>query len=785
MSFDSGLTRDVDKGSLRNQASFGSAVTSRLVNHDFTNGVFDQDFTNGVFNQDFTNGVFGQDFTNKVVDQHFTNRVFDQDFTNGVFDQDFTNGVFDQDFTNGVFDQDFTNRVVDQHFTNRVFDQDFTNGVFDQDFTNGVFDQDFTNGVFDQDFTNGVFDQDFTNGVFDQDFTNGVFDQDFTNGVFDQDFTNGVFDQDFTNGVFDQDFTNRVFDQDFTNGVFDQDFTNGVFDQDFTNGVFDQDFTNRVVDRGHLELFHQFKLAHVREQWTGKMDFLFSSLGYAVGLGNVWRFPYLAYSNGGGAFFIPYFTMVIFVGMPIFFLETIIGQFSSCGPTTCWEFCPFFKGCGFAMITVSFLTATYYNMLIAWAFYYVYASFESPVPWYRCGTWSTAFCGDKVHYLSKENCNTSGTALYNGVCQRKIDDGSVWLWNATLAEQNGISVTFPAKEYFERRVLGYGLGFDITNIGPLRYELVISLLVSWTIVIACLAKGLRVSGKVVYATATLPYVMLIILFARGIVLPGAGKGIQYYIVPNLSNISSAKMWKDAAVQIFFSLSSSYGGIIALSSYNKFENNILSDCLFVCIGNSATSIFAGFIVFSFLGFLSMELNVPIQQVAAAGPSLAFTIYPFCLTKLPGTNYWSVLFFATIILLGIDSQFVLTETVITGIIDLKPRLRHRKWITVLVVCVTMFLLGLPLTCNGGLDVLELMDTYSSGWNVLLTAVCECAAVQIYAVRHSYIPVSSCESLTSLCLTVRHSYIPVSSCENLTSLCLTHANRKVKYDNIFINL
>ncbi|KAH9508403.1 Sodium-dependent proline transporter [Bulinus truncatus] len=383
---------------------------------------------------------------------------------------------------------------------------------------------------------------------------------------------------------------------------------------------FDSGLT-RDVDKGSLRNQASFgsavtsRSSHVREQWTGKMDFLFSSLGYAVGLGNVWRFPYLAYSNGGGAFFIPYFTMVIFVGMPIFFLETIIGQFSSCGPTTCWEFCPFFKGCGFAMITVSFLTATYYNMLIAWAYYYVYVSFESPVPWYRCGTWSTAFCGDKVHYLSKENCNTSGTALYNGVCQRKIDDGSVWLWNATLAEQNGISVTFPAKEYFERRVLGYGLGYDITNIGPLRYELVISLLVSWTIVIACLARGLRVSGKVVYATATLPYVMLIILFARGIVLPGAGKGIQYYIVPNLSNISSAK------------------------------------------------------------------------------------------------------------------FVLTETVITGIIDLKPRLRHRKWITVLVVCVTMFLLGLPLTCNGGLDVLELMDTYSSGWNVLLTALCECAAVQIY--------------------------------------------------------
>uniref|UniRef100_A0A2C9JJV6 Transporter n=1 Tax=Biomphalaria glabrata TaxID=6526 RepID=A0A2C9JJV6_BIOGL len=469
---------------------------------------------------------------------------------------------------------------------------------------------------------------------------------------------------------------------------------------------------------------------HIREQWTGKLDFLFSSLGYAVGLGNVWRFPYLAYSNGGGAFFIPYFTMVIFVGTPIFVMETIIGQFSSCGPTTCWDFCPFFKGCGFAMVTVSFLTCVYYNMIIAWAFYYVYASLESPVPWYTCGKWSTKYCVDRVHILSQEEChNSSGIALSNGICQTRLHNDSLVLWNRTLAKQSGIALTFPAKEYFERRVLGYGLGNDITNIGPMRIELILSLTVAWVIVIVCLAKGIRVSGKIVYLTATSPYLMLIILFLRGIRLPGAGKGIQYYILPNMSALSSAKIWQDAAVQIFFSLSSSYGGIIALSSYNKFNNNILRDSLVVCVGNSATSIFAGFIVFSFLGFLSFDLNVPIHQVAEAGPALAFTIYPFCLTKLPGTNFWSVLFFVTIILLGIDSQFVLVETVITGIIDMKPRLREQKWITVVTICGIMFFLGLPLTCNGGLDVMELMDTYSSGWNVICIALCECTALHLY--------------------------------------------------------
>lgn len=81
-----------------------------------------------------------------------------------------------------------------------------------------------------------------------------------------------------------------------------------------------------------------------RGNWTGRCDFVLAMLGFSVGLGNVWRFPYLCYQNGGGAFLIPYTICLLFVGIPMFFLEISLAQFCSNGPMTCWQFAPLFKG---------------------------------------------------------------------------------------------------------------------------------------------------------------------------------------------------------------------------------------------------------------------------------------------------------------------------------------------------------------------------------------------------------------------------------------------------------
>ncbi|EDM07217.1 solute carrier family 6 (neurotransmitter transporter, glycine), member 5, isoform CRA_a [Rattus norvegicus] len=137
-----------------------------------------------------------------------------------------------------------------------------------------------------------------------------------------------------------------------------------------------------------------------RGNWSSKLDFILSMVGYAVGLGNVWRFPYLAFQNGGGAFLIPYLMMLALAGLPIFFLEVSLGQFASQGPVSVWKAIPALQGCGIAMLIISVLIAIYYNVIICYTLFYLFASFVSVLPWGSCNNpWNTPECKDKTKLL--------------------------------------------------------------------------------------------------------------------------------------------------------------------------------------------------------------------------------------------------------------------------------------------------------------------------------------------------------------------------------------------------
>ncbi|KAG7465193.1 hypothetical protein MATL_G00173690 [Megalops atlanticus] len=443
-----------------------------------------------------------------------------------------------------------------------------------------------------------------------------------------------------------------------------------------------------------------------RGNWTGKLDFLLSCIGYCVGLGNVWRFPYRTYVNGGGAFLIPYFIMLAICGIPIFFMELSLGQFSSLGPLAVWKISPFFKGVGVGTILIVSLVAIYYNMIIAYVLFYLFASLSSDLPWEHCGNWwNTERCLDH-----KATGNRSGYAV------------------------NTTGTVSPSEEYWSRRVLHIQGSSGVGHPGAVRWNLCLCLLLSWVIVYLCILKGVKSSGKVVYFTATFPYVILLMLLVRGVTLDGAWLGIKFYLTPQFDHLLTSKVWIEAALQIFYSLGVGFGGLLTFASYNTFHQNIYRDTFIVTLGNAFTSILAGFAIFSVLGYMSQELGVPVNQVAQAGPGLAFVVYPQAMTMLPLSPLWSFLFFFMLLTLGLDSQFAFMETIVTAVTDEFPYfLRPRKALLSACVSIAMFLMGLILTTEGGMYWLVLFDDYSAGFGVMVVVIASCFVIsQIYSVQ-----------------------------------------------------
>uniref|UniRef100_A0A671QU58 Transporter n=1 Tax=Sinocyclocheilus anshuiensis TaxID=1608454 RepID=A0A671QU58_9TELE len=475
-------------------------------------------------------------------------------------------------------------------------------------------------------------------------------------------------------------------------------------------GIADGEAMEPEGQKGSVE-----KRPEAREKWANKTEFLLSMAGEIIGLGNVWRFPYLCYKNGGGVFFIPYFIFLFFCGIPIFFLETALGQYTSEGGITAWrKICPMFEGVGVASQVIVIYLNIYYIVVLAWALFYLFNSFWSTLPWTSCDNyWNTVNCHNiSVTYTGLHRPDTDWSFLYNET--DKHDNYNV-LWIQALDDFRHFG-----------------------GLGTVNADLAMCLLLAWVICYFCIFKGVKTTGKVVYFTATFPYLMLFILFIRGVTLPGAATGITYYLYPDISKLSNPDVWRDAGTQVFFSYAVCQGVLTALSSYNKYNNDCYKDCIALCILNSSTSIFAGFVVFSILGFMAHQLGLPMEDLASSGPGLAFIAYPRALSLLPGPQFWSVLFFFMVLLLGLDSQFVCVESLATALTDLFPGvLRKRRELLVLLIAVICFLLGLPFITKGGFHLFTVMDTYGpSGTNLLFIACFETIVVAwVYGANRFY--------------------------------------------------
>ncbi|KAG9510199.1 Sodium- and chloride-dependent GABA transporter 2, partial [Fragariocoptes setiger] len=477
-----------------------------------------------------------------------------------------------------------------------------------------------------------------------------------------------------------------------------------------------------------------------REQWRSKAEFVLSCIAFAVGLGNVWRFPYLCYKHGGAAFMVPYVVCAVTTAIPILVLEAGIGQYWQTGGLTVWRnVCPLSKGIGFGSVVALFLLNIYYIIILAWALLYMLFSFSSPLPWSTCGNWwnspsciSTAKTNEtyylRTHNTGYNNYNTDITNNY-GTSSMVANTSSS---TSTMALGRRYDSTV---EFWENRILQITPGID--KVGGLQWELAACLFVVWVGCFFCIWKGIKSTGKSAYIIALMPYFSLTILLIRGLTLPGCWKGLEFYLKPDFSKtLFNADALSAAATQLMWSYALALGCLTALGSYNPFNNNFYKQLVFVATLDSSTSVFAGFAIFSVLGFMAEQRGVSVSEVAEKGPGLAFIVYPQAITQMPWAPFWAVMFFVMILLLGFGSQFMSVEGFITAVVDMFPGYlrvgKRREWF-IGFTCLISFLLGLTMVTRGGIYVFQLFDYYAaSGMCLLFLCFCECFAVAwIYGV------------------------------------------------------
>ncbi len=392
--------------------------------------------------------------------------------------------------------------------------------------------------------------------------------------------------------------------------------------------------------------------------WQSRTTFLLAAIGSAVGLGNVWRFPYLAYEFGGGAFLIPYLLALLIIGIPLLMAEFAIGQKLRLGVVNGFaKINRRWGGLGVFMLVSGFLIITYYAVVMAWSL--LYFVFSPSTPW--------------------------------------AGDTEAFFFNKILNISSSINV-----------------------VGGIVWPVLIALIITWIMIYFCIWKGVRSVGKVVWLTVPLPIVLLFVLLIRGVTLPGFLQGWAYYLRPDWSALLSSDIWAAAASQIFFTLSLGFGIMTTYASFNKKNQDVRSDALITAFTNSAVSILAGFVVFAILGYMAFSTGSDVSSVVASGPGLAFVVFPEALSLLPLSWLFSLLFFLTLITLGIDSAFSIVEAINTALKDNFKSLSSKK--ISLLVCIIGFLGGVLYTTNAGLYFLDIIDHFVSNFNLLLAGILE---------------------------------------------------------------
>ena len=394
------------------------------------------------------------------------------------------------------------------------------------------------------------------------------------------------------------------------------------------------------------------------EIWKSRFAFLMATIGSAVGLGNIWRFPYVAYANGGGAFLIPYIVAMFTVGIPLLIAEFSIGSlFRKAAPASMNKINKKAEWIGWLGVFSAFIISIYYAVLMAWCLCYLFHSY-----------------------------------------------GLIWGENTS--------------NFFFKNFLH--LTASPSAVGKINPQIFFALLFIWTSIYLILHKGIKSIGKVVAITVPLPTILLLILVIRGITLPGASAGLNFYLSPNFSKIFSPSVWLAAYAQTFFSLSLAQGIMILYASHLKEKSDITNNAFITALADGGTAFLAGFAVFSILGYLSYASNLSMEKIAKGGIGLAFITYPAAISKIPFASFFGIIFFLALLTFGIDSAFSMVESIGGAIHD---KFRTGKQKATFLICFIGFIFGIFLTYGNGLYWIEIIDYSISNFALVIVGLFEC--------------------------------------------------------------
>ena len=394
-----------------------------------------------------------------------------------------------------------------------------------------------------------------------------------------------------------------------------------------------------------------------REQWGSRSGFILAAVGSAVGLGNIWRFPYMAYENGGGAFFIPYLFAMLTAGIPFMILEFTLGhKYRAGAPKTLAALNKKFEWLGWFQVMISAMIAFYYVVVIAWAISYTYFAFSQ--------AWG-------------EDSNAFFFGEFLGVADHSAP----------------------------------------STLGGLQWHLLLPLVLAWAATYFATYRGVKGGiEKINKVLMPLLFVMVLLLIGRIIFLPGALNGINWLLEPDFSKIWDLKVWSAAYGQIFFTLSVGFAIMLSYASYLPEKSDINNNAFMTVLMNCGFSIMAGIMIFGALGYMAQAQGKELTEVVTSGVGLAFVTLPTAINLLPAPGIMGPLFFCALMFAGISSHISIAEAVTTGLMD---KLGWSRPKTATVFCTVGLVASSLYITQGGILLLDLVDYFIN--NLALLASC----------------------------------------------------------------